>query len=271
MKELSIEEKAKRYDEAIDKAKKELDACGSQDCDAARQIFRLFPELNVSKDERIRKRLIFDFKVLGKTEWGGLEVKDIVAWLEKQNLIMAKSPQLGKQKPFDYENANIQQKDFAPKETVKEAESNLTPLERKVKDILFSFHINAADGISFDGTMAIVHNLITLCQQEQKPADEVERKEMNIVGEDMTPFQKKVFCIIDTTIEEEQGLKQVCDELLALASNEIKQKPAWSEEDENILEAITYTVKNSGYSHCIGVSIKVMIDWLKSLKERIIE
>ena len=28
---------------------------------------------------------------------------------------MAKSPQLGEQKPFDYEDANIQQKDFAPK------------------------------------------------------------------------------------------------------------------------------------------------------------
>lgn len=56
---------------------------------------------------------------------------------------------------------------------------------------------------------------------EQKPT---ENKGMNLVEEEMTPFQRKVFCIIDATIEEEQGLKQVCDELLALASNEIKQK-----------------------------------------------
>ena len=59
-------------------------------------------------------------------------------------------------------------------------------------------------------------------QGEQKTTD---KKGMNLVEEKMTPFQKKVFCIIDTDIEEEQGLKQVCDELLHLASNEIKQKP----------------------------------------------
>ena len=59
-------------------------------------------------------------------------------------------------------------------------------------------------------------------QGEQKTTD---KKGMNLVEEKMTPFQKKVFCIIDTAIEEEQGLKQVCDELLHLASNEIKQKP----------------------------------------------
>ena len=56
--------------------------------------------------------------------------------------------------------------------------------------------------------------LVNLSQLERvaKPA---ENKGMNLVEEEMTPFQKKVFCIIDTTIEEEQGLKQVCDELFA--------------------------------------------------------
>ena len=68
-------------------------------------------------------------------------------------------------------------------------------------------------------------------QGEPKPADKVERKGMNIVEEYMTPFQKKVFCIIDTTIEEEQGLKQVCDELLRLAHDEIEQKPVKLSDD----------------------------------------
>ena len=39
------------------------------------------------------------------TENFSMKVKDIIAWLEKQ----------GEQNPFDYEHANIQQKDFAPK------------------------------------------------------------------------------------------------------------------------------------------------------------
>ena len=127
----------------------------------------LFPELAESEDERIRKEIISALKYANHK---GVYDKHIV-WLEKQGeRILANSAKTCKDELFDYECANIQQKDFAPKETVKEAESNLTPLERKVKDILFSFHINAADGISFDGTMAVVHNIITLCQQEQKPA-----------------------------------------------------------------------------------------------------
>lgn len=59
MKELSIEEKAKAYDEALERARKELQICGSSDCDAAKQIFRIFPELKEeSEDERIRKEII---------------------------------------------------------------------------------------------------------------------------------------------------------------------------------------------------------------------
>jgi len=48
----------------------------------------------------------------------------------------------------------------------------------------------------------------------------------------------------------------------------IKQKSALSKEDENILTAIIYTVRNSGYKHCMGVSDETMLDWLKSLKDR---
>lgn len=42
---MTTEEKAKAYNRALEQAKQELEACGSIDCDAARQIFRLFPEL----------------------------------------------------------------------------------------------------------------------------------------------------------------------------------------------------------------------------------
>ena len=80
MKELSIEEKAKRYDKALDRAKKELDTCGSQDCDAARQIFRFFPELKESEDEKIRKEIISALKY---ANCKGVYDKHI-AWLEKQ-------------------------------------------------------------------------------------------------------------------------------------------------------------------------------------------
>ena len=67
----------------------------------------VFPELKEGEDEKIRKTLIEYFNAYPKDYFGGLKKRYIVAWLEKQ----------GEKKPFDYENANIQQKDFAPKAT----------------------------------------------------------------------------------------------------------------------------------------------------------
>jgi hypothetical protein len=58
---MTTEQKAKAYDEALKVANNELRACGTFDCDCARQIFRLFPELKENKepdDEKVRKGLI---------------------------------------------------------------------------------------------------------------------------------------------------------------------------------------------------------------------
>ena len=98
MKELSIEEKAKAYDEAIAKAQKELQSCSSKDCDAARQIYRFFPELQESEDERIRKAIITFFESEDdNTTYALVPKKDILAWLEKQvEKKLANSENIGK-------------------------------------------------------------------------------------------------------------------------------------------------------------------------------
>lgn len=86
---MGIEEKVKAYDEALEQAQKELAACGSINCDAARQIFRLFPQLRESEDERIRKILIRIVK--GACDKYGIKYKGdeiteekLIAYLEKQ-------------------------------------------------------------------------------------------------------------------------------------------------------------------------------------------
>lgn len=85
---MTEKEKIKAYDEAIERAKKELDACGLQDCDAARQIFRLFPELKESEDEwveKIRKDIISYLKhrqIKSIMESGATE--RWITYLEKQ-------------------------------------------------------------------------------------------------------------------------------------------------------------------------------------------
>lgn len=69
-----------KYKEALVKAQKELQYCGDLDCDAARQIFRLFPELRESDDERIIKEIISFLDRfcanINKNQW--------IAWLEKR-------------------------------------------------------------------------------------------------------------------------------------------------------------------------------------------
>lgn len=78
-----------KYKEALERAKKELNTCGSLDCDAARQIFRLFPELKESDDERIRKATICFleyYEMLEEADHNSTEgIKECIAWLEKQS------------------------------------------------------------------------------------------------------------------------------------------------------------------------------------------
>lgn len=82
---MSIEQKAKAYDEAISMAKKWYDTITNK---GYRRIFEeIFPELK-SEDERIRKALIEGFQQYDEEEcWRDIEylkIKDIIAWLEKQ-------------------------------------------------------------------------------------------------------------------------------------------------------------------------------------------
>ena len=97
----------KRYKKALE-AVKELQKANPSDEGIQNWVDDNFPELIESEDERIRKEIIHFLEVesgqmtpeqffKSEDEW--------IPWLEKQ----------GEQKPFDYENANIQQKDFAPK------------------------------------------------------------------------------------------------------------------------------------------------------------
>lgn len=94
----------KAYQEALERAKNlHKDAIDMGENIRAKQCEIIFPELKESEDEKIRKALIRFHK--STIDVDGIKGEDILAWLEKQ----------GEQKPFDHENANIQQKDFAPK------------------------------------------------------------------------------------------------------------------------------------------------------------
>ena len=86
MKELSIEEKAKRYDEALTKARNIVNSInvGLIGKDSFETVF---PELRESEDERIRKaivKMISDIDGGSPFEKYGIIKKEALAWLEKQ-------------------------------------------------------------------------------------------------------------------------------------------------------------------------------------------
>ena len=78
---MTIEEKAKAYDEAIERAK----CYKGHDVKCAMEY--VFPELKESEDERIRKFLKL---IIGEWSYDDLSAKgfkkeNIIAWLEKQD------------------------------------------------------------------------------------------------------------------------------------------------------------------------------------------
>ncbi|MEE3309633.1 hypothetical protein, partial [Sharpea azabuensis] len=84
MKELSIEEKAKRYDKAIIRAKSLIgDTIIEETGQHIAEV--LFPELAESEDERIRKALIDYFRWnLNNQLLNEFTNREVFAWLEKQ-------------------------------------------------------------------------------------------------------------------------------------------------------------------------------------------
>lgn len=116
---MSIEEKAKAYNEALEQAKKELATCGSMDCEAARQIFRLFPQLQESEDERIIKTLQ---EYVKNRNWmlNGPSQAEVLAWLEKQKgnqyfVGYAKGYSEGQLNPKPKEQKPVDDSDFKTK------------------------------------------------------------------------------------------------------------------------------------------------------------
>lgn len=85
MKELSIEEKAKRYDEALARARNLYkDAIDMEENIRAKQCAIIFPELKISEDEKIRKQIISFLKEFEYDHYRCLDFSSWIAWLEKQ-------------------------------------------------------------------------------------------------------------------------------------------------------------------------------------------
>jgi len=104
---MTIEEKAKAYDKALEKARELY----SNAAEGYRFVYEdLFPELKESEDERVRKGLIDYFNDFTLPTFGGLEPKKILAWLEKQgSQILANSGKTCKDERSQPTNYTLEQ------------------------------------------------------------------------------------------------------------------------------------------------------------------
>lgn len=85
MKELSIEEKAKRYDEAIERVKNIKTGKYETTFIFTEGLFEhIFPELAELEDERIRKQISSFLKEFEHDHYRSLDFSSWIAWLEKQ-------------------------------------------------------------------------------------------------------------------------------------------------------------------------------------------
>jgi hypothetical protein len=86
MKELSIKEKVKAYDEALEKAKgiiKYYKECNRDEA-SIEDLKTIFPELQESEDERIRKNCIHFLELQKSHHASTVEIDECISWIDKQ-------------------------------------------------------------------------------------------------------------------------------------------------------------------------------------------
>ena len=276
MKELSIEEKAKAYDEAIERANELYD---EHERDIALLIF---PELKESEDEKIRKVLLNDFKNnCSEYYCEGVNRDMIIAWLEKQ----------GKQRSADKVEPKFKVGDWI-------TDGNITIQIEAIKNDCYLYCGDCA--LYSTKTADKVYHLWTI--QDAKDGDVLVDKSNNrecpFLFKETKPSNIKTDCLNPLTILGYCGIggagftksegwgdtanctyypatKEQCDLLFQKMKEagyewnaekkelrKIEQESFWSEEDEKRLTKVLVTL-NDVYAS------KELLNWVVSLKGRV--
>jgi hypothetical protein len=277
MKELSIKEKAKAYDEAKARMSR---AYNSNRCTIG-FMNEIFPELQESEDERVRNKLIEFFKGYSPDEewWGNITQEDILAWLEKQ----------GEHKPDDKAEPKFHKGDWVV--------SKLDRKARQISEVHYDEYNEyyIVEGNEYDiEEYDRLHHLWTI--QDAKAGDV-------LVNSSGKPFIFKGFFDNDpmaygglvaddsfwpasnsnwTTVYCKPATKEQRDILFQKMKEagyewdsekkelkKIEQNLAWSEEDEKFFDGIIANLEylmDRANTYTLKQSLQKRIDWLKSLR-----
>ena len=273
MKELSIEEKAHCYDEAIKVANKYKDThiMFSQIKD------EIFPELAESEDEKIRKCLINGISFYADSSedatWGtanfSMKVKDIIAWLEKQNSNVDNANKEywrgyreGKQENLDKYAELEKQGEQKLYINNNAKEMFIKALERVEEQNNKGYKLTDCDKNSWWEDFKAYAS----CTIEQKPAEWSE--------EDERIYKSIIYSFFHNyplTVQQQEFVKSL--------KYKVQSKQEWSEEDKNNILFLTSIIEECfkdkeeitlyGDTACANLTKKEVIDRLKSLKDRV--
>ena len=277
MKELSIKEKAKRYDEAIKKAKGVIEQNPLMEY-LKKGIEYIFPELKESEDERIRKEIL-DYIINGSEscydvqQYGRERFEKWIAWLEKQKgCEYIKKDWLEHIKQSWYKEGFIDGKYSG--ETSKEWTINDDATLKELIDFLENGTTKLQHDLTRYANWLKIQFTPTEKHSEQKPIYSEEQHEKESLSDIENRIINFAMQFHDNRMKPEAEWE---DEVKMLRDN-IKIDP-WSEEDEEIVEALNDYVKNLdilfseikiGDKDILSKEFRKKIQhWLKSLKDRV--
>ena len=207
----------------------------------------------------------------------GTNLRDCLAWLEKQGEkptdeemkeVLHTEYEKGRadafaelnQKPFDYSNATIQQKDYAEQKSAEEY--NITGIGSK-----------NAQGKLGEMIKNLKHDNEVL---EQKPAwSEEDEAHINGIIDYLLDYKLLVY---EEDMNVANGVQKELDWLKSLKERvQPQQKVEWSEEDERKINRIYSILGQAADTHAFSTTCRLigdkecieLQDFLKSLKERI--
>ena len=254
MKELSIEQKAKAYDEAKSRISR---AYNSNRCTIG-FMNEIFPEFEESEDERIRGEMISYFKQINYDNahtWNGINLNKFVAWLEKQ----------GKEtrwKPSKEEMDVLYGLAYISNQYDEHKEEVITRLYQDLKleffngssyENMFPTNTSKEDDVRRRSTIQVLEYARSLDTYNQYGKADIDK---NIAWLEKQSEQKSTNN--QFTPEQASILDKHIDKFL-------EQNHAWSEDDERTYRGLHNLIYSTPYCN----SRKKLSDFLKSLKDRV--
>ena len=277
MEELSIAEKAMRYDVAVNKAKSKI--TGDKDHILYEDdVIEMFPELKESEDERVRKELLKHLKegADGYEPAGNSEdYKRWLGWLEKRGETFTKQ---------DVDDAYLKGICDAEHELEKQGEQKKSVVvipKFRVGDVIrpkgstAEYTIESISGecyhgkgwglhISCDDDYELVKQKPAWSEEDEKTIDEAVECLENYVEYVQGGFSQQH--VLDLASRVESLKDRVGCEANCTTTNE------WSEEDENHVKSILSTIEcckaQFPNAQSVAEAYNADIEWFISLKDR---